>query len=131
MGLDSLKNGNVPSIRNLITGNKITLEKILDNVHPNKLFPSNYVKQIEIDMKYDVYIKRQLNDIKQLEVEQKTLIPEGINFREIKGLSNESIDILTQYKPSTIRQASLIPGFTSSALFLLLHYLKNNRIKSA
>ena len=76
-------------------------------------------------------IKRQLNDIKQLEVEQKTLIPEGINFREIKGLSNESIDILTQYKPSTIRQASLIPGFTSSALFLLLHYLKNNRIKSA
>ena len=39
------------------------LEKILDNVHPNKLFPSNYVKQIEIDMKYDVYIKRQLNEL--------------------------------------------------------------------
>ena len=85
----------------------------------------NCINQVEVDIKYDIYIKRQLSDIKQFEQEQQTLIPKEINFNEIKGLSNESIDILNRYKPETIRQASLMPGFTSSAVFLLLYYIRN------
>ena len=38
IGVNSLKNGNVPSIRNLITGNKVSLEKIITNFGPKKLF---------------------------------------------------------------------------------------------
>ena len=82
-------------------------------------------------MKYDIYIKRQLSDIKQYESEQKTIIPKGINFKKIKGLSNESIDILNRHKPETIRQASLLPGFTSSAVFLLIYHIKNKRDRLA
>ena len=70
-------------------------------------------------IKYDIYIKRQLNDIKQFELEQQTSIPKEINYRQIKGLSNESIEILDKHKPENIRQASLLPGFTSSTKFLL------------
>ena len=91
----------------------------------------NCINQVEVDIKYDIYIKRQLSDIKQFEQEQQTLIPKEINFNEIKGLSNESIDILNRYKPETIRQASLMPGFTSSAVFLLLYYIKNKKTKLA
>ena len=91
----------------------------------------NCIKQIEIDIKYDIYIKRQINDIKQFEIEQQTLIPKEINFKKIKGLSNESIDILNRHKPETIRQASLMPGFTSSAVFLLLHHIRNKQTKLA
>ena len=121
----------MPSIHNLITGNKVSLEKIMTNCEPKKHFSINCINQIEVDIKYDIYIKRQLSDIKQFESEQQTLIPKEINFKKIKGLSNESIDILNLHKPETIRQASLMPGFTSSAVFLLLHYIKNKRTKLA
>ena len=94
-------------------------------------FSNDCINQIEIDIKYDIYIKRQLNDIKQFESEQQTLIPKEINYRQIKGLSNESIDILNQHKPETIRQASQLPGFTSSAVFLLLYHVKNKKTKLA
>ena len=131
IGVNSLRSGNMPSIHNLITGNKVSLEKIMTNCEPKKHFSINCINQIEVDIKYDIYIKRQLSDIKQFESEQQTLIPKEINFKKIKGLSNESIDILNLHKPETIRQASLMPGFTSSAVFLLLHYIKNKRTKLA
>ena len=131
LGVNSLKNGNIPSIHNLITGNKVSLDKIIKNLKTKKTFSMDCIKQVEVDIKYDIYIKRQLSDIKQLELEQQTLIPKEINFREIKGLSNESIDILNRYKPETIRQASLMPGFTSSAIFLLLYHIKNKKTKFA
>ncbi|MDC3063464.1 tRNA uridine-5-carboxymethylaminomethyl(34) synthesis enzyme MnmG [Alphaproteobacteria bacterium] len=131
IGANHLKNGNIPSIHNLITGNKVSLEKIITKFQPKKAFSINCINQIEVDIKYDTYIKRQLNDIKQFETEHQTLIPKEINFKKIKGLSNESIDILNRHKPETIRQASLLPGFTSSAVFLLLYHIKNKKIKSA
>ncbi len=131
LGIKALKNGNIPSVYNLITGNKVSLEKIITNIEHKNQFSIDCINQIEIDIKYDIYIKRQLNDIKQLESEQQTLIPKEINYRQIKGLSNESIDILNQNKPETIRQASLLPGFTSSAVFLLLYHIKNKKTKLA
>ena len=131
IGASLLKNGNIPSIQNLITGNKVSLEKIITNIEPKKNYPIDCINQIEVDMKYDIYIKRQLSDIKQYESEQKTIIPKGINFKKIKGLSNESIDILNRHKPETIRQASLLPGFTSSAVFLLIYHIKNKRDRLA
>ena len=131
IGIKALKNGNIPSVHNLITGNKVSLEKIITNFEPKNQFSIDCINQIEIDIKYDIYIKRQLNDIKQFESEQQTLIPKEINYKQIKGLSNESIDILNQHKPETIRQASLLPGFTSSAVFLLLYHIKNKKTKLA
>ena len=129
LGVNSLKNGNIPSIQNLITGNKVSLKKIIKSLEQKKHYPINCINQIEVDMKYDIYIKRQLNDIKQFESEQQTLIPKETNFKKIIGLSNESIDILDRHKPETIRQASLLPGFTSSAVFLLLYHIKNKKTK--
>ena len=131
IGVNSLKNGNIPTIQNLITGNKVSLEKIITMLKQTEHHSINCIRQIEVDMKYDIYIKRQLNDIKQFESEQQTLIPKEINFKKIVGLSNESIDILNRHKPETIRQASLLPGFTSSAVFLLLYHIKNKKIKYA
>ena len=131
LGVNALKNGNIPSVHNLITGNKVSLEKLTKYIKPKRMFSRDCINQIEVDIKYDIYIKRQLNDIKQFELEQQTLIPKIINFKKIKGLSNESIDILNRYKPETIRQASLMPGFTSSAVFLLLYHIKSMKTKSA
>ena len=74
LGVNYLKNGNIPSIHNLITGNKVSLHKIIKNLKAKKSFSMNCINQVEVDIKYDIYIKRQLSDIKQFEQEQQTLI---------------------------------------------------------
>ena len=59
--------------------------------------------------------------------ENKTKIPINFDFNLIKGLSNEIKDILKQNKPSTVAQASNLPGFTPSATLLLLRHLKREK----
>ena len=83
IGIKPLKNGNIPSVHNLITGNKVSLEKIIRNFEPKNQFSIDCINQIEIDIKYDIYIKRQLNDIKQFESEQQTLIPKELSLIHI------------------------------------------------
>ena len=126
-----LKNGSLPSLKNIVTGNKASLGKVLENFKEFDCFSSNIITQVETDMKYHIYVKRQMSDIKAFELEQKTEIPDDINYDEIVGLSNESKDILFKFKPQTLRQASLLPGFTSSAVFLILSFLKRKLNKSA
>ena len=126
-----MKNGSLPSLKNIVTGNKASLGKVLENFKEFDCFSSNIITQVETDMKYDIYVKRQMSDIKAFELEQKTEIPDDINYDEIVGLSNESKDILFKFKPQTLRQASLLPGFTSSAVFLILSFLKRKLNKSA
>ena len=50
-----------------------------------------------------------------------------MDFNKIKGLSNEIKDILNKIKPSTISQASKLPGFTPTATLLLLRHLKREK----
>ena len=67
------------------------MDKLINSFNPKKSFSTDCINQIEVDIKYEIYIKRQLSDIKQFELEQQTLIPKEINFKKIKGLSNESL----------------------------------------
>ena len=93
-----------------------------------KKIPNDLHSQIEIDSIYNVYLKRQKEDIKIYQKENKTLIPIDLDFNKIKGLSNEIKDILKNMKPKTVAQASNLPGFTPTATLLLLRYLKRNKI---
>ena len=59
--------------------------------------------------------------------ENKTKIPVDFIFNLISGLSNEIKDILNHIKPSTVAQASNLPGFTPTATLLLLRHLKKRK----
>src|SRR6056300_651384 len=91
-----------------------------------KEIPNNLHLQLETDSRYEVYLKRQREDIQAYKKENKTKIPYDFNFNDVKGLSNESRDILVALKPTTIAQASRIPGFTPTATLLLLRHLKRD-----
>ena len=55
---------------------------------PNlKKIDKNICEQIEIDCKYEIYVNRQKNDIKNFNREQNTIIPSKLNFRDINGMS--------------------------------------------
>jgi len=82
------------------------------------------LRQVEIDLKYEGYLKRQEEMIVKMEKYENNLIPLTLNYSEIKALSTESREKLRQYKPRSIGQASRIAGVTPSDISVLLVYLK-------
>ena len=103
--------------------------KIIDlyNLWPElKKIPNELHSQLETDCRYDVYLKRQSEDINAFKKESRIKIPQNIEFNDIKGLSNEIKDILYKVKPESIAQASKLPGFTLTATLLLLRHIKNS-----
>ncbi|MBT8381778.1 MAG: tRNA uridine-5-carboxymethylaminomethyl(34) synthesis enzyme MnmG, partial [Ignavibacteria bacterium] len=83
------------------------------------------VQQIEIDLKYEGYLKRQQEMIDKLERYEETKIPLTLNYSTLKALSTEGREKLERYKPRSIAQASRISGITPSDISILLVYLKS------
>ena len=79
---------------------------------------------METDCRYNVYLKRQQEDINAYQKENNINIPLNVDFNKVKGLSNEARDILNNMKPNTIAQAAKLPGFNPTSTLLLLRYLK-------
>ncbi|AGH79987.1 tRNA uridine 5-carboxymethylaminomethyl modification enzyme GidA [Psychromonas sp. CNPT3] len=86
-------------------------------------------EQIEIKIKYQGYIDRQLDEIEKSKRNENTLLPLDIDYQIVKGLSNEAIAKLNEMKPESIGKASRIPGITPAAISILLIYLKKNGLR--
>lgn len=82
------------------------------------------VQQIEIELKYDGYIKRQYDQVEKLEKYEGLKIPDSIDYTKIKTLSTEGREKLMMIQPRSIGQASRIAGVTPSDISVLLVYLK-------
>lgn len=80
--------------------------------------------QVEIELKYEGYIKRQYDNVLRLEKYEETQIPLTFNYLILKGLSTEGREKLNKIKPRSIGQASRISGVTPSDISILLVYLK-------
>ena len=134
-----LKKHDLPSTR---TGKSRTPKEILSSgsflikdlfsIWPDlKKIPVELHAQLETDCRYNVYLKRQLEDIRTYQKETKIKIPTNFDFNQIKGLSNETKDILNNVRPTTISQVTKLPGFTPTATLLLLRHLKKaNKLKA-
>ena len=86
-------------------------------------------EQVEIKIKYQGYIDRQLDEIAKLKRYEDTVLPITLDYAEIKGLSNEVVTKLNEIKPESIGQASRISGITPAAISILLIYLKKNGLR--
>lgn len=86
-------------------------------------------EQVEIIIKYQGYIDRQLEEIEKLKRNEDTLLPVDLNYSDIKGLSNEVVAKLNNIKPENIGQASRISGITPAAISILLIYIKKNGLR--
>lgn len=80
--------------------------------------------QIEIQAKYEGYIKRQELEIERQRRHEETLLPSSFDYQEVLGLSSEVRQKLLAVRPTTIGQASRIPGMTPAAISLLLVHIK-------
>ena len=81
------------------------------------------VEQVNINIKYDGYIKRQQKQVEQFKKLEKKRIPEDIDYDVIKSLRIEAVQKLKQYRPLSIGQASRISGVSPADISVLLVYL--------
>lgn len=136
-----LKPGQVDAIlkkRGLLeTGKSVTLEELLkrpelcwkdikDLKELKKLHflkNSEVIFQIEIEIKYAGFIKRQREEVARFQRIEKIRIPQELNFKNIGGLSKEIIEKLDKFKPVSLGQAARISGVTPAAISFLMVYL--------
>lgn len=87
-------------------------------------FDDIVLQQIEIECKYDGYIQRQKLEVEKMAKSENTVIPDSFDFNGIAGLSNEVLHKLVVHRPSSLGQASRIPGITPAAIGILAVALK-------
>jgi tRNA uridine 5-carboxymethylaminomethyl modification enzyme len=82
------------------------------------------VEQVEIQLKYAGYIDKEFEMVDEINRQENLVIPDKINYSQIKSLSSEGVTKLTRVRPETIGQASRISGVTPSDIAVLMIYLK-------
>tara|TARA_B100000963_G_scaffold357823_1_gene380932 strand:+ start:1759 stop:3669 length:1911 start_codon:yes stop_codon:yes gene_type:complete len=97
----------------------------------SKDFDNEVCSQVQIQEKYSGYISRQQRQSSQLSSMLDLSIPKDFDYEAISGLSNEALEKLTQIKPTTVSQASRIPGMTPSAISLVVLYLRKREKSKA
>ena len=83
-----------------------------------------YAHIVELLVKYDGFIKRQISDVKKMEDIEKIKMPQGLDYSRISGISREIAEKLARVNPVSLGQASRISGITPAAIMILMVYLK-------
>ncbi|QIL46001.1 tRNA uridine-5-carboxymethylaminomethyl(34) synthesis enzyme MnmG [Vagococcus coleopterorum] len=96
---------------------------VSDVVLPNKV-----IEQIEIQLKYEGYIKKALDKVEKLKRMEAKRIPENIDYEAINGLATEAKQKLIKIEPETIAQASRISGVNPADISILMVYLEQGRV---
>ncbi len=101
------------------------LEK-LDGVDAD--IPQTVKTQLEVEIKYEGYLKRQQDEIDKHKRNEEKAIPSNFDYQKVKGLSAEVTEKLERVRPETIGQAGRISGVTPAAISLILVYLKKHTL---
>ncbi len=83
--------------------------------------------QIKRDALYAHYIARQERDVAAMERDEKQVIPAGLDYSQVRGLSNELVSKLQHVRPTTVAHASRMEGMTPAALMLVISAIKRNQ----
>jgi tRNA uridine 5-carboxymethylaminomethyl modification enzyme len=89
-----------------------------------EMLPDPVQEQVEIQVKYDGYIKRQMEQIQRFKRLEDVSFPQGFDFSSVIGLSTEVMEKLKKIKPYSLGQASRISGVTPAAISILMVNLK-------
>tara|TARA_B100000676_G_scaffold141916_1_gene140646 strand:- start:1441 stop:3276 length:1836 start_codon:yes stop_codon:yes gene_type:complete len=112
---------------------RATLEALADCVKPylsqsaaEALARAEIASQVEVEVKYEGYIKRQEDEIAKVRRHERIRLPESIDFASLPGLSNELKVKLMEVQPPTLARAARIPGMTAAGLSILLVHARKH-----
>ncbi len=125
--LGSNKIDKVYKASELLKRNEVTYEAIISLDKSSVDLPKQVKDEVEIQIKYEGYIKLQKEQIEEFKKLEQRKLSENINYSSIKGLSLEARQKLDKQKPLSIGQASRISGVSPSDISVLLIYLNQNK----
>lgn len=103
----------------------------LSEIDPEREFlPADVLEQVEIEIKYEGYIERQLKQVEHYKKMEKKKIPADLDYNDVGSLRLEARQKLIAYKPISVGQASRISGVSPADISVLLVYLENYSRKS-
>ncbi len=128
LGTTELKTPN--SLYDLIKRPELGYEQlsVLDPDRPE--LPREIRLLVETEIKYEGYIKKQMSQIEQFKKLEEKKLPEDIDYNNVKGLSNEARQKLSDIRPDSVGQASRISGVSPADINVLLIYLEQMRRKA-
>ncbi len=112
------------TLEELLKKPEINMELLKDVEWRLKNFPEDVLTNVELDVKYEGYIKRQAEMIEKMRKLEEKKIPQNLDFSSIPGLSREVVEKLEKFRPLTLGQASRIPGVTPSSIVAITVHLK-------
>ena len=130
MGKDINKILNAPlsqeqTLEEILRRPEVKLNSFIETTNLDRIANTDQAReQVEIQVKYQGYLQRELEDIKKNKVNEHTLLPLDFDYKTIRALSNEVAQKLNEHKPETIGMASRISGVTPAAISILLVHLK-------
>ena len=131
--LDSLKQVGIDrldkptSLADLLKRPELSYEGIKQLSLPLQLLPAAVEKQVEIQIKYDGYIRRQILQIEQFKKLEHLQIPDDFDYETIHGLKTEAREKLAEIHPVSIGQASRIPGVSPADISILMVWIKESQ----
>ncbi len=117
------------TLAELICRPELTYEMIKEIDSGRTSLPTDVVEQVEIEIKYEGYIERQLKQVEHYKKMEKKKIPADLDYNEVGSLRLEARQKLIAYKPVSVGQASRISGVSPADISVLLVYLENYRKK--
>lgn len=126
-GSTLLKSGTM--LAELIRRPELTYDDLAPIDKDRPVLPWDVKQQVEINLKYEGYIKRQLKQVEQFKKLEEKKIPEEIDYEKVGSLRIEARQKLELYRPVSIGQASRISGVSPADISVLLVYLEQYRKK--
>ena len=120
-----LKSGT--SLAELLKRPEIKYESLADIDPERPALSKEVTDQVEINLKYDGYIKRQLKQVEQFKKLENKKIPQDLDYKEIGSLRAEAVQKLEAYRPLSIGQASRISGVSPADISVILVYLEQRK----
>lgn len=117
------------SLAELICRPELTYEMLSEIDTERKPLPTDVKEQVEIEVKYEGYIDRQLKQVEHYKKMEKRKIPADLDYNEIGSLRLEARQKLIAYQPISVGQASRISGVSPADISVLLVYLESHRGK--
>jgi len=118
------------TVAQLLRRQNVTYEKLLNCLDLERLQDVDNIEEVEIQIKYSGYIKRQLQQIHRFKKLETRAIPFSFIYDDVLGFSKEVREKLKQVRPASIGQASRISGITPAAISLLLVALEKHKRKA-
>lgn len=122
--LKSLQSGITAS--ELLKRPEITINMVKKQYSELNQYSERALEQVEIAIKYEGYIKRQIEQVKRFREFESIQLPENLNYNEIPSLSTEVREKLEKTRPINLGQAGRIQGITPAAIAVIHIYMKKN-----